>query len=281
MNFDAFDTTFSLGEYAAESVRRIKYYLRSSGGIGKFFAAIGTFSILMFFGVALGFSIYGFMAYSETGEQVALLVSILFGFFFAVGLALALHAFMRLAQASLRMKQFAAQNKLTFLPYVALRENQGPAFSVQTRRIARNGVAGVVGTNNFWLFEYRFISGTGRHPYPNIFTAFMIELENDLSSMLIYNKKGRLKMIRPPKNMKKVSPWPSLKNMISVYSETANSSSTTRSVWSEQTMLELLAIYPRAEVQIWGSTVTIFLPGIIQPDTRQAKGLFELIKRLS
>lgn len=280
MNFDGFDKTFTLSEYIDETVRRIKYYFSVASKLRIFFALLAMFSIIAYLIIGAALAVFGILEYSRTNDNAALAVAGLFTFLIVTGIGLCAHGFIRLAKASLRMQMFAADNKFTFLQYLSLRENQGFAFAVQTRRFARNGATGKVGKRNFWLFEYTFISGSARHPYPNIFTTLMLEVEKDLPNTIVINKKGRLKIIWPRPDMKKQDIWPSLKSSVKVYSKSTEVKSIIGGLFSEQKMKELLSIHPKAEIQTWGYTLTIFIPGKLQPDAKLAKDLFEFAEKL-
>ena len=222
----------------------------------------------------------GTHAYLRDDDSAALIATIMFSVILVVSAYMITYGARQFGSHILIMQNFAADNNFTFYPSMRLSSKHGFAFSVSRLTISRNVVEGMIKNRKFWLFEYRFNSGTGRQPYPNIFTVMMVETTKEQSETIIINKKGRLKMIRPRTGLVKFSLWPELDKSVKIYSQDQTLHSNLDGVLDEVKMKQLLSIHPKAEVQTWNKTIAVFIPGKPIQSQRVTEELFTFMQNL-
>jgi hypothetical protein len=280
MNFDAFDTQFGFSEYWQEVVSRAKYQISISGKFRLFIFMLVWLSIAGYFAGTVVFMTIGINGYVSSNDRAGMAVFFMGVFLALAGFGLMLYAVKILARASLRMQRFAKINNLEFLPFVSVSASQGFAFSFTVQKFGRNLAKGVYAGRGFSLYEYRFITRAGRHAYPNIFTALMIDVGKQLPHVVVVNKKGRLKVASPKKVLNKTDLWPKLLGRVTVFSEGVSPGPAIGGIFAEKNMERLLQIYPKAELQTHGTVLTILLPEKLQPSAALARELFDFIKTI-
>src|SRR5690606_22144344 len=131
-----------------------------------------------------------------------------------------------------------------------------------------------------WLYEFRFMSGTVRTPYPNIFTVLKIHLDKSYQQTVLINKHGRLKMIWPRGSMKKIdTPWYHIDDL-QLYAENGQLDPTVKKLLTPTKLNELMQISPKIEVQVHESTLALFVSGMPVPTKEVAEKLLNFAKNL-
>lgn len=279
MNFSAFEEKIPFTKKIVTSWERLKRYIKR-GPWAVFSAVIAGISAVFFIlGSAFMFG-WSLRDYLSGSADAPLVLVIMMGALWAATIYLAVYATSLVGKFAVVMQKFASDNSFEFHPNIMVNESAGFAFTAQARKFARNGVTGQVNNLTFWLYEYRFFSGTGRYPYPNIFTVFLIHLNKEYPQATFINKKGRLKMLWPKTAIKQVeSPWydvPSLR----LYTKDGQVDRRVSELLTEQRIQQILRISPKAEIEILGRSLRIFLPGKPAPDSEEAQKLFDFAKGL-
>lgn len=273
MNFNAFEQTIPFTKKLSVAYGLLREYLKI-GARSVFSAVVVTISISIFVvgtGVMLGLLIRDYLRGSEDAPLGVVLI--IAGVFVLV-LWLIAYSLSLVGKFAVTMQLFAADNNLEFQPRIKVDRSRGFAFAATKGMFARNGVTGNVAGRTFWLYEYRFFSGSGRHPYPNIFTVFLLHLDKDYPQTTFINKKGRLKILWPRTGIKKVeAPWfdaPSLR----VFTEDGQLPLGVSKLLPAEKIQYILEISPKAEIEIKDKSLRVFLPGRPIPTKEEAEKLF-------
>lgn len=283
MDFSAFDKQYSGKEYLSEMVARIRHYRKTHSTLSKGFAVIAIISVLTYFILTFWFGVYSLIRYfrnNDIGELAVVIVALIL---ILSGVLLCRYVAVNLMRASLRMQDFARQNNLEFFPEFSVGPKNGHAFSPPVHKFGRNGVKGHFKGFGFSMFEYRFITGTGRHPYPNIFTVVTLNLGKPAADAVLVNKKGRLKIISRPRVMKKrgylqIQKWSNLNPSVRLYSKGGKDLKALGGCIDEKDMQRLLDIYPKTEVQMHGQVLSLLLAEKFQPNSRLASDIFQYLE---
>lgn len=279
MNFIAFEAKIPFSKKISVAYGRLTQYVKR-GPWAVFNIVIVSISLGLFVCSSAYMFAESMFAYVKKSGEAPLGVVLILGSLFIAVLGLLIYGINLIGKYIAIMQQFAADNNLEFHPRIKVDDSQGFAFAAKTQRFARNGVTGEVGGKTFWLYEYRFFSGTGRYPYPNIFTVFLIHLDTDYRQALFINKKGRIKILRPRTGLKEVaSPWYG-DERLRLFTEDGQIDMGVSKLLSTEKVQEILAINPKAEIELKNRSLRILLPEKPIPTKEEAERLFDFAKKL-
>lgn len=279
MDFTAFEKKVPVFESIKAFFARLRQNIASSK-IRAVYSILHVLVVGFFVLFSLFMFVFSLLAYLRQGDGAPIAAVILSLLVFIAAVLLIAYAFKITGKNIVVMQRFAKDNGLTFYPNIKVDRSQGLAFRVTTLRLARNGVGGLVKGKTVWMYEYRFNSGTARHPYPNIFTVFLIRLSKQYAHSLFINKRGRIKMIWPKEGLEKVeSPWHGFKDLW-LYTENGQIDSVLSKLMTEEKIKQILDISPKAEVEIKDKSLRIFLPGKPVPTSVEAEKLFDFANKL-
>lgn len=137
----------------------------------------------------------GFLVFSLLDPQAPVYIQIFFGVLALSSFALAAYGLIAYGKRSVVIQKFCKDNNLEFVKNVGLPADTPNLMNLSGIRRARNGVRNVTEKEQYMVFDYRYQTGSGRHPSTTLYSVAMANLKQATPNIIALHKKSPHKLI--------------------------------------------------------------------------------------
>lgn len=184
LNYEAYEKKYSLGEQTAKGWGHFSTSVPSK----TFRFLVGIIILAFIIAPALGSIVWVFSSLLS-GNIESILVAIFISSMFWVLIALIFFSFVRTGKKRLAAEKFCQDNNFKFTPFMTVKDEKGALFQKGDSRLASNGISGVINGNGFILFDYRFMTGSGKNRATHYFKVVKIRLAKKFPHIFLDNKR--------------------------------------------------------------------------------------------
>lgn len=185
LDYSAFSKTTPIKESVSESVRSMNNAFRRATGAGKFLYASAFVSVA----AAVGFSTVLFLI-SLFDDTAPLFATIVFAIMALTSFGLIGYGLVGYGKRAVVVRKFSEDNGFEFEKNIVLSSDSGALFGLNLARYTRNAVKQVGKERQFMLFDYRYQTGSARHPSVNLYNVLMLNLKNATPNIVAIHKKS-------------------------------------------------------------------------------------------
>jgi hypothetical protein len=187
LDYTAFHNGSPLRQSVAESITSLKQFFKNNRTGVRVYFGFGIFSVFALFAVA---NIVFFIKYREDPLPVALLAMTAFD---ALYVGLIIHGFIGYGKRAVIVRNFCEANNFEFQKTVNTYHEKSRLLNSSIEKYARNGILSTDKknpNNAFMIFDYRYRTGSGRHPSVNFFNVVLANLNKATPPILAVHKKS-------------------------------------------------------------------------------------------
>lgn len=185
LDFTAFIKKPALKLSVEESIHSMNNAFRRATGAGKFLYISAFVSIAG----AVGFSTALFLI-SLFDDTAPLFATLIFGIMTITSFGLIGYGLVGYGKRAVVVRKFSEDNGFEFEKNIVLDSDSGALFGLNLARYTRNAVKSFGKTRQFMLFDYRYTTGSGRHPSVNLYSVLMLNLEKASPNIVAIHKKS-------------------------------------------------------------------------------------------
>jgi len=257
MIFTAFESPdISIREAYRESRTRLSQYVKVAN---KAYLVLVTVSFLMLFTFLMIFNMAAIQEDSDGLKLIVLLLDV------AV-ISLIIYGIHYFGKRAITLRRFAETNGFTFKPRLSIPKDSGELFNYGYFQISRNGVQGVHDGKHFMLFDYRYSKGSARYPAPQIFTVLLLNAGIQVDYAVFKNKNGHMKSVKFKQPIINDA-TPGVSESFIIHASEKDAEIIKKHLLQEDFLTEVLKASPRADIELKGGNMFIYMPGMLRDAT--------------
>ncbi len=185
LDFSAFAKAPSLHASISESLQSMNNTFSRASGAGRFLYGSAFISIV----AAVAFSTILFLI-SLSDPSAPLFATITFGIMTLTSFSLIGYGFVGYGKRAVVVRTFCKNNGFEYAKNIVLDQDSGKLLGLNLVRYTRNAVKSIGKNRQFIIFDYRYKTGSGRHPSVNLYSVLILNLQKPSPNIVATHKKS-------------------------------------------------------------------------------------------